>query len=253
MSAKRSRSPASSFGSMVFGRRSPSLSPRARSVPSSSCQRAKDTVTSPLAGTGSSSARWCQSSTASAPSSTRSIERFFERCLADAAIGCGETLALLAQPQIDLDQGIDRGRHVVALDRRADDRADRGVVSGIAAQRELIDLIAILIDAQNADMAEVMMAAGIDAAGHLDVEGADRVFLGGHVLGDRLRHRDRARRGEAAIIEAGAADDVGDEVFVRAAEAHGVEPLPQLEEPVAPDMRQNHVLLIGDPRLAKAQ
>src|SRR5512146_853921 len=249
MSAKRSRSPASSFGSMVFGRRSPSLSPRARSVPSSSCQRAKDTVTSPLAGTGSSSARWCQSSTASAPSSARSIECFFEGRLADAAIGFRETLALLAQPHIDIDQGIDRGRHVVALDRRADDRADRGVVAGIAAQRDLIDLLAVLIDAQDADMAEVMMAAGIDAAGHLDVEGADRVFLGCHMLGDALRHRDRARRGEAAIIEAWAANDVGHEILVRRAQARGIEPPPQVEELVAPDMRQDHVLLIGHARL----
>src|ERR1700722_684774 len=104
---------------MVFGNRRPSLSSRARNVDSSSCQRAKVTVTGPLAGMGSSSPRCRQSSTPRLPSSARSIKRLFERRLANAAIGFGEALAVLAQLQINIDQRVDRAGHVVALDRRA--------------------------------------------------------------------------------------------------------------------------------------
>ena len=61
-------------------------------------------------------------------------------------------------------------------------------------------------------MADMVMAAGIDAAGDLDLQLADIVLARqiGEVLGDPLRHRDRARIGERAIVEARAGDDVGD-------------------------------------------
>src|SRR5580704_16501633 len=126
---------------------------------------------------GSSSPRCRQSSTLRLPSSTRSIKRLFERGLADAAIGFGEALAVLAQAQIGFDQPVDRSGHFFAFDGRSSDGADRRIVSGVAAERDLIDLFTVLIDTKDADMAEVMVAAGIDAAGNLDVERPDRVFF----------------------------------------------------------------------------
>ena len=57
--------------------------------------------------------------------------------------------------------------------RRTDQRAERGVLVGAAAERDLIELLAVLLDAENADVADVMMAAGIDAAGNVDVQPAE--------------------------------------------------------------------------------
>ena len=44
---------------------------------------------------------------------------------------------------------------------------------GLAAERDLIKLLAVLLDAENADMADMVMAAGIDAAGNVDVQPAE--------------------------------------------------------------------------------
>jgi len=68
------------------------------------------------------------------PSSARSIERFFEGRLADAAIGFGETLAVSAQPQIDIDQGIDRGRHVAVRQIAAPDSTSTVAEGSVAVE-----------------------------------------------------------------------------------------------------------------------
>jgi len=41
------------------------------------------------------------------------------------------------------------------------------------AERHLIEFRALLLDAENADMADMMMATGIDAAGNLQLQLAD--------------------------------------------------------------------------------
>ena len=58
----------------------------------------------------------------------------------------------------------------------AHDVADAGIFRARAAELELVEFHALLVDAQNADMAGMMMAAGIDAAGNLDLELADIVL-----------------------------------------------------------------------------
>ena len=49
------------------------------------------------------------------------------------------------------------------------------VLVGTAADRDLIELLAVLLDAENADVADMVMAAGIDAAGNIDVQAAEIV------------------------------------------------------------------------------
>ena len=96
--------------------------------------------------------------------------------------------------------------------RRPDQLAERRVLVRLAADRDLIELLAVLLDAEDADMADMVMAAGIDAAGNVDVQPAE-IALQIEIVEtprDLLRDRDRARIGEAAIIEARAGDDVGD-------------------------------------------
>ena len=55
----------------------------------------------------------------------------------------------------------------------AENLADRGALGGRAAEGDLIELLALLIEAENADMADVVMAAGVDAARDVDLQRAD--------------------------------------------------------------------------------
>ena len=137
--------------------------------------------------------------------------------------------------------------------RGADQRAERGILVGLAAKRDLIKFLAVLLDAENADMADMVMAAGIDAAGNIDVQPAE-IALQIEIAEaprDLLRDRDRARIGEAAIIEAGAGDDVGDEIDVRRGDADRVERAPQRRQIALRDMRQHQILLVADADFAE--
>jgi hypothetical protein len=40
-------------------------------------------------------------------------------------------------------------------------------------KQDLVEFLALLVDAENADVADMVVAAGIDAAGHVDVQRAD--------------------------------------------------------------------------------
>ena len=62
---------------------------------------------------------------------------------------------------------------LVRAEAAADDLADRGVLVAGAAKRDLVELGALLLDAEDADMADMVMAAGIDAAGDLELQLAD--------------------------------------------------------------------------------
>ena len=53
---------------------------------------------------------------------------------------------------------------------RTEQRAELGLLVGAAAERDLVEFLAVLLDAEQADVADVMMAAGVDAAGNVDVQ-----------------------------------------------------------------------------------
>src|ERR1039458_8129393 len=125
-------------------------------------------------------------------------------------------LRVLAQFEIGGDDVLDHVGDVGVAHRRADQRAERGGLVSPAADRDLIELFIVLLDAENADVADVMMAAGVDASGNVDVQRAE---IAGEVAiaeppADLLRHRNGAGVRQAAIVEAGAADDVGNETNI---------------------------------------
>src|SRR5215217_1012617 len=131
------------------------------------------------------------------------IEGLLERGFTEAAIGVDEALVGADAPgDIGVDQRLDGAGHVLCLKAGPDDLADRGMFGRVATQRDLVQLAALLLDAENADMANMVMAAGIDAAGNLDLEIADfGLTLGrGELLGDFLGDRDRAGIGQCAEI-----------------------------------------------------
>src|SRR5690606_7045161 len=118
-----------------------------------------------------------------------------------------------AAGDIGIDQRLDSTGHVLGFKARPDDLADRSLFGGVAPQGNLVKLAALLFDAQNADMADMVVAASIDATGNLDLEIADfgLTLRFGEFARDFLRDRDRAGIGQGTEIEAGAADHVGDE------------------------------------------
>ena len=134
-----------------------------------------ETITGP-SGRSWSSATLSQGSSISSPSLMSGIEPLLERLEAGTLIGFQETLAVGANVQIGLDDGLDRVGHIIAGERGSDDLADGSVLVRIAAERDLVVFDALLIDTQNADVADVVMAAGVDTAGDLELQIADVVL-----------------------------------------------------------------------------
>src|SRR5262249_4551893 len=92
----------------------------------------------------------------------------------DAAIGGQEIFVLPgADLQISVDDAFDRIDDFIRRKAGSGDFADSAILVARAAERDLIGFNSLLLEAENADMANVMMAAGIDAAGNLDLQVAD--------------------------------------------------------------------------------
>src|ERR1700722_535690 len=136
------------------------------------------------------------------PHLTSRIDALLERLDPDPLHGFEKNL-IRARPQLQISRHdiLDDVRHLRIGNRRTDQGAEPGLLVGAAADRHLEELLAVLLDAEEADMAHMMMAAGIDAAGNIDVQSPEIVGeveiteAPGQLLGDR----NRAGIGEAAI------------------------------------------------------
>src|SRR4029453_4604903 len=107
------------------------------------------------------------------------IDSLLEGLGADAPVGVDEALAVAAIVEVGGDQGVNRLDHLVGGHGRTQDRADRRLAEvDVTAKADLVELDPVLIDAQDADVADVMMAAGVDAARDLDLQVADVVLAG---------------------------------------------------------------------------
>src|SRR5690606_32122002 len=100
-------------------------------------------------------------------SSTSTIKSLLEGRGANAAPSFEEALSLVTVVDISIDDGVDGLRHGFRTEARPDNGADRSAILRVAAERDLVELGAFLVDAENADIARMMMAAGVDAAGHV--------------------------------------------------------------------------------------
>src|SRR5688572_10568450 len=117
------------------------------------------------------------SSGASGSSLWSAIDALLEWKRSDALVGVDETLARIAALEIGGDQRVDRFDDLVGGNRGAEDLAERGVAEiDVAAQADLVELDAVLVDAEDADVADMMMAAGVDAARDLYLQVADVVL-----------------------------------------------------------------------------
>ena len=99
------------------------------------------------------------------------IDALLEGLDAEPVDDVDEALRRVVAPlEIDVDQPLTTSATSCAGHRRADDLADAGVVALAAADRDLVPLLAVLVDAEDADVADVMVAAGVDAAGDVEVD-----------------------------------------------------------------------------------
>src|SRR5688572_4303600 len=229
ISDRRCTSSPSANACSSFFRRTPIGVLRPRRVSPSACQRFRLTVTGSSAGIAASSPTKRQLFGCRAPCCSRAIKGLLEGIDADAAHIVEEPLALAGTVgEVDVDDGVDRRDDVVLGERGADDLAERGVILGRAADGHLVEFLPLLVDAQDADMADMVMTAGIDAAGDVEPQLADVVQLArvAEMARQALRHRDRARVGEVAVVEARAGDDVADEAEIGGRELRRPQALP---------------------------
>src|SRR3982751_4926126 len=85
------------------------------------------------------------------------IERLLERRLTKPAIGRNERLVGAGAPgDVGVDQLLDCPGHVIGHNTMAENVPDRGVLRAVAAHRDLVEFGALLFDAQDADVADVM-------------------------------------------------------------------------------------------------
>src|SRR3569832_1209340 len=256
----RSRSSPSNSGDSPAFSRTPIGALRPSSASRSFWNRASDTIAPPLSGNAASSATVANVSSAvtGLPPSTRMsgihlflIGDVLERLHADAAIGVEEALARLAHFQIVVHHPLHHVRDLMLAEARPHDVADARVFRARAAELELVVLHALLVDAQDADMARMMMPAGIDAAADLDLQLTDLLLPHdiGELLGDVLRNRDRARIGEVAVVQPRARDDVGDQPRIRRGEVQRLQPGKDRRQVALAHMRQHQILLVADAHL----
>src|SRR3954468_6971691 len=154
------------------------------------------------------------------------IDEFLERRGTDAIHHVDEALSVAVPVrEIAVDQTPDDVGHLGTRECRTDDFAKRcpepwAYLALVAADLDLIPLLAVLVDAENADMPDVVVAAGVHAAGDVEIELADVVQIVEIVEAplDGLRDRDRFRVRQRAEIAARATDDVGEQPEVRRGE-----------------------------------
>src|SRR3546814_919428 len=104
---------------------------------------------------------------------TADINSVLEGVDADAAIGVDEAFAGIAQLAVALDRAFDRIDDAVLVEAGAGDLGLRRILRARSAEQELVILGALAVDAQDADVPRVVVAAGVDAARDLDLQFAE--------------------------------------------------------------------------------
>src|SRR5215469_13034595 len=226
---------------------------RTRSRASAKSRAAGKTTATPSR-TGASSSTRTKRSSMTRPALTSRIDALLEWIDADARDGIDENLVRpLAQLEIGGGDVLDHIGDLAVRHRRPKDLAELGALVGTAADRHLVVFLAVLLDAEDADVPDVMVTAGVDAAGDVDVQPSEVAsqIESLEAARDLLGHRDRARVGQAAIVETGAGDDVGDEIDVGRGDPDFVECPPQRRKVALGNVRKRQILLVADANLSE--
>src|SRR6056297_1851406 len=122
----------------------------------------------------------------------------------------------VAVVQIGRDQPLDGRDDLIRGKARTGALTQFSGLRMVAAKRDLVVFHTRPVQPQNADMADMVMAARIDAARYLDLQLADFMLQLEFVKagGDLLRDGNGPRGGKRAVIHAGAGDDIRDEADI---------------------------------------
>src|SRR4051794_19473260 len=172
-----------------------------------------------------------------------------------------EHLAVLALVLVGADPALDRLGHALGGQAHlqpgpVDDLAAFVVaadVGDVGGDRVLADLDRRAVEP---DVADVVLAAAVGAARHLDVDPARQRVGDPHRLDpllDGAVEAHRAGDAELAGVRAGAGDDVVDLVRAGLAEAERVEALPHVVDRLVADPAQHEVLVHGGAGVAAAE
>ncbi|MNT06053.1 hypothetical protein D3C72_1407030 [compost metagenome] len=101
----------------------------------------------------------------------------------------------------------------------------------------------------------MVVAAGVDAAADVDAHRAEFFQQGGvgQLVRQGLGHGDGAGVGQAAIVQAGAGDDVGGQVGVGGGQTGRAQSAPDPVGVLQPDVGQDQVLFVGGPDLVERE
>src|SRR5882672_2247936 len=172
--------------------------------------------------------------TARRPLISLAIDLFLEGRDADSLHDIDETLHLAVPAlEVALDQLFDRVWHFGARERGSEDLAERRRRL-VSADLDLVPLLAVLIDAEDADVADVVVAAGVHAAGDVEVELADVEQMVEVVEAalDGFGHRNRLGVRQSAEVAARAGDDVGEQADVGRREAERARLAPEIDQAI---------------------
>ena len=127
------------------------------------------------------------------------VECRLERGEAKTAIGLQKRLGrVAAQIEVGHDNAFDRRNDLICRKTRACAFTDLGILGPITTQRDLVVFYARAVEAQNADVANMVVPASVDAARDFNLQWPDFVlkFEGVKVGRDLLRDGDRTRGGQ---------------------------------------------------------
>src|SRR5690625_63056 len=91
------------------------------------------------------------------------LDSLLERLHAKAVVGVEKRLFCHTFLHVQLNDLGDHIDHFVAAEGRPQNRRERGAVARVAPQLDLVELLTFFVHAQNADITDVVMAAGVHA------------------------------------------------------------------------------------------
>ena len=141
----------------------------------------------------------------------RGIDSLLEGIHSDTLISGKERLALDAFLNIHINDLGDYTGDVIFKERWADNLTHLGISAGAATEGHLIVLFAFFVDTQNTDVANVVMTAGIHAAGDIqfDITQVIQIVQVVELTLNLLGNGDGLGIGQGAEITTGTADDIG--------------------------------------------
>src|SRR5690606_3234610 len=122
-----------------------------------------------------------------------------------------------------------------------EDLCQTRITAGVPAQRNLVELLTLLVHAEDANVPHVVVTAGIHAAGNVQIDLAqvEQVVEVIKATLDGFGDRDRLGIGQRAEIATRAANDVGQQSHIGGGKAQFTQFTPQFEQATLLDIGED--------------